>query len=394
VNSSILIVLENYPAYGGVERVTTLLANYLAGIGRKVTIVSIRGLADDGLFRALAPNVLCYSLPVPTKINGAENRRFLNDLIRVRGITVVINQGLHFQLTQCTLVVARQSGCRYISVLHNTPDAHAHILDATFETLRKAPATGLKQHIKRIFWNSYRAFSIRRIGRFYGKVYRGSDRLVLLSDSFSNNFCKIAGIDGREKLSAIPNPLTFDDEVRLADLNKKKKIIYMGRFDKVQKRVDRAVRIFKALHDKYPDWNLYLIGDGAQLAELKQLSEGVATIHFCGNLADPREHLRDASILLLTSEFEGFGMVLTEALQFGVVPVSYASYSAIHDIIVDGSNGYAVAPFDQDLFIQRLDGLMRNRDLLGNMAARAIESSAAFRKDAVFRRWLPVVDSQ
>jgi glycosyltransferase involved in cell wall biosynthesis len=279
-------------------------------------------------------------------------------------------------------------------VLHNTPDAHAHILDAAFEVRTQMPITNAKLFIKRFFWGAYRTFSTHRIRRFYNSAYRNSNCLVLLSERFASSFCEVAGLAERHKLVAIPNPLTFDDEVILSDLKKTKKIVYVGRFDKVQKRVDRVVTIFKALRAKYPDWNLYLIGDGDQLSELKQLSEGVDTITFCGNIADPRGHLQDASILLLTSEFEGFGMVLTEALQFGVVPVAYASYSAIHDIIADGWNGYAVPPFDRELFIRRLDHLMGNPGQLIEMAARGIQSSAAFKKDVVLRQWLPVLDGE
>lgn len=51
---------------------------------------------------------------------------------------------------------------------------------------------------------------------------------------------------------------------------------------------------------------------------------------------DPESFYRDASILCLTSDFEGWGMVLTEAMTFGAVPVAFNSYAAITDIIDDG----------------------------------------------------------
>jgi glycosyltransferase involved in cell wall biosynthesis len=213
----------------------------------------------------------------------------------------------------------------------------------------------------------------------------------LLSPSFGAPFAALAGLPASGKLVCIPNPLTFDDEPDMAMLNKEKKLIYIGRFDRTQKRVDRVVTIFKALRARYPDWELQLVGDGEQRAELEQMSEGIAAITFAGTIADPRDYLKRASILLLTSEFEGFGMVLTEALQFGVVPVAYDSYTALRDIVSDGRNGFAVAPFDQQRFIGRLDELMGNPDQLAAMGVAAMHSASRFKKTAVLPQWLPVL---
>jgi glycosyltransferase involved in cell wall biosynthesis len=391
---SILIILENFPAYGGVERVTTLLANYLAEIGRKVTILSIRGLPDQDLLNALHRNVTARTLPLHMEIDGVASRDFLHGLIRDQGVDVILNQGLHYQLTRLSLAVAKDAQCSYVSVLHNTPDAHRHILDAMRAGMRFRPGMGLKHFAIWGCWWGYKRYSMRKISRFYRYVYANSDHVVLLSRSFIPQFVLMSGVDSCNKLISIPNPLTFDDEVVFSDLNKVQKIIYIGRFDRVQKRVDRVINIFKALSAKHPEWELHLVGDGDQLSELRTLSAGVDAIKFWGSVADTRPHLRDASVLLLTSEFEGFGMVLTEALQFGVVPMAYASYSAIHDIIIDGVNGYSVTPFDQAEFIAKLDGLMSDPGLLMQMSRMGLESSGRFKKDVVLRQWLPLLDKK
>lgn len=51
---------------------------------------------------------------------------------------------------------------------------------------------------------------------------------------------------------------------------------------------------------------------------------------------NPKEYYERASILLLTSEFEGFPLVLPECMSFGVIPAVYGSYSAVYDIVEDG----------------------------------------------------------
>lgn len=391
MNNSVVIVLENYPACGGVERVSTLLANFLCEQGWRVAIVSLAGSADPALRTALHAHVCTRSLPDSARPASARNGQCLAAIVEQQRATVILNQGLHFGLTRLSLAVAARAGCRHVGVLHNTPDAQAHILDARRASLRAGGAADLKSRLMRMGWPLYRALSERKMARFYRRVYRDSAAVVLLSPSFGAPFAALARLPESNKIVCIPNPLTFDDEPGMAMPDKEKTLIYIGRFDRTQKRVDRVVTIFKALRDRYPDWQLQLVGDGEQRAELEQMSEGIAAITFAGTVADPREYLKRASILLLTSEFEGFGMVLTEALQFGVVPVAYDSYTALRDIVSDGRNGFAVAPFDQQRFIGRLDELMGNPDQLAAMGVAAMNSASRFRKTAVLPQWLPVL---
>lgn len=392
MKKNILIILENYPAYGGVERVTTLLANYLCEQGYSISIAATNHHSNEDLLDLLNTNVRCFHLPYKQKTNSKINREYLDKFIFDNGISMIINQGLSYQLTLLSLSVAKTNSCKYISVLHNSPDAFIIASSASRSASSGLMTRGLKQSAKFIFWKYYITYVKLKIRRFYKKIYNESDKVVLLSSAFAESFANIANITSFDKIVSIPNPLTFSDITCFHDLKKEKTILYVGRFDKVQKRVDRAVNIFLSLHKKFPDWQLILVGEGDQLSELQQLSNGNASIHFTGSLTDPREHYRRSSILILTSEFEGFGMVLTEALQFGVVPVAYASYSSIFDIIKDGVNGFAVEPFNQDLFIGRLEELMGNADMLTTMSATALKSSNKFRQENILPQWVSLLE--
>lgn len=388
---SILILLENYPYNGGVERVTTLLANYLVRQQYSVLILSVNRSAT-AVPGTLDPEVECASFPSAVDPASAGNREYLSRLIERRKISLIINQGISPVLTRLSLPF-RSAGRPYVSVLHNSPDAMLKALEN--ERHRRARITslpGLKQLIKKMLWPLYRRWAIAKIRHFYHTVYSNSDAFVLLSRSFLGPMAALAGLRDTSKFTAIPNPLSFGSGSQSGDALKKEQILYIGRMDKTQKRVDRVIDIFKSVSGRYPGWTLVLVGDGPQLGELRQQAAGCSRIRFEGARNNPEDYFKESSVLLLTSEFEGFGMVLTEALQFGVVPVAYASYSSIHDIIRDGYNGYLAPAFDRSEFIRKLELLLSDPVLRRQMASNGPASCGKFQPEAVFGQWKALLD--
>ena len=106
----------------------------------------------------------------------------------------------------------------------------------------------------------------------------------------------------------------------------------------------RILQTWALLEQRYPDWRLTIVGDGPDRVNLEnQVFESqLENVSFEG-FQNPRGYYERASILLLTSEFEGFPLVLPECMSFGVVPAVYGSYSAVYDIVEDGKNGLIFA---------------------------------------------------
>ena len=115
---------------------------------------------------------------------------------------------------------------------------------------------------------------------------------------------------------------------------KTKEIIYVGRLDFVQKRVYRVIDTWNYLEEKFPDWRLTIVGDGGDRDNLEGHVKalGLKHVSFEG-FQSPIDYYKRASLLMLTSDFEGFPLVLAECMSFGVVPVVYNSYAAVGDII-------------------------------------------------------------
>ncbi|MBM6862067.1 glycosyltransferase, partial [Clostridium saudiense] len=116
----------------------------------------------------------------------------------------------------------------------------------------------------------------------------------------------------------IYNPLSFRSEVK-SDC-KKNNILFVGRLVKQQKGLDLLIDAFKIIHNKQKDWNLNIVGDGPDKQWLidkihkENLINNTKIINVTNNM---KKYYLDSSILVSTSRWEGFGLVITEAMECG-----------------------------------------------------------------------------
>ena len=100
---------------------------------------------------------------------------------------------------------------------------------------------------------------------------------------------------------------------------------------------------------------------------------------------------------MLTSEYEGFPLVLAECMSFGVIPAVYNSYSAVCDIIDGGKDGivlpYHERGYDADNAAGMLAKVMQNDSLRNMMALAAVEKSKAYSIERIYQEWLSTLTS-
>ncbi len=125
----------------------------------------------------------------------------------------------------------------------------------------------------------------------------------------------------------MPNPADTGRFMPLANCEKKKEVLFVGRLTYADKRVDRLLRIWAEVSKQNPDWSLHIIGDGKDRPNLEKLAGELAlkNITFHG-YRDPAPHCESASVLCMTSTFEGWPQVLVEAMSSGVVPIALWLY--------------------------------------------------------------------
>lgn len=165
-----------------------------------------------------------------------------------------------------------------------------------------------------------------------------------------------------------------------------KRVIWVGRFD-YQKRPMEMIDIWKMLHPRFPDWHLDIYGEG----ELRQELEAAAKIKDMNiHIHQPTEHIfdayRDSSILVSTSLYEPFGLVIPEAMSCGLPVVAYdcpyGPASFLHD-------GVFLIPLNNKFtFAERLSELINDSVLRRQMGDRGIVLSKEYDPARIMPIWI------
>lgn len=369
---------------GGQETVTATLAESFINHGHQVTIACFTS-PNPIMLKRTNPKVKFYTL------NGFStsrcNIKLLRDILIKEDIQIAINQwGLPY-IPIKLLNKAKGPMVKTISIYHNSPDSNARIKDVEIEldfssNLIKKTFLNIKKYIFRL---------ITRLSMRY--VYNHSDLYMVLSPSFVDKFRTFTGISQIDKLLIQTNPITINSNYfQYSQAKKQKEIIYMGRIDYNQKRVYRVIDTWKELEDKYPNWKLTIIGDGPERKNLEQQVNNLNLKHVTfEGFQSPEHYYERASILLLTSEYEGFPLVLAECMSFGVIPIVYGSYSAVYDIIKHEQNGIIVQPqeegFSSKKMSKYISSLIEDDKQRDKMAVEAIHTSKQYSLDKIYQSW-------
>ncbi|MDB4225819.1 glycosyltransferase [bacterium] len=382
-----------HPQIGGIERVTYSLTKQFQKLGVKVICIALRE-GSKAYKEQLDEDINQYVLPNNSNSFNTEDSIFLNDLLSKNKVDIIINQSTFNKMFELAVIAKNELGLKLISTLHTAPDALLKdIKDAYLKN-----NTGKSQlfiWVKKI-WGYLKypmSYYVRKkhLGQKYSKISNASDVVVLLSEHFKKKYIEIANINDSNKLHAISNPCSFNGEAK--QLKKKDQLIYVGRMIYDAKRPDRLLKIWNKLHTKFPNWNLVLLGDGPDLISLKNraLKLKLKNIEFKGNV-NPEKYYQKSKMVCLTSTYEGFGMVLTEGMQYGCVPVVYNSFESLADIIEDGINGFKVPPFKNNIFIEKLELLMNDESLRQGMAYEGDKINSKFSPEKISKQWLNLFD--
>jgi glycosyltransferase involved in cell wall biosynthesis len=166
-----------------------------------------------------------------------------------------------------------------------------------------------------------------------------------------------------------------------------KQVIFVGRLDS-QKRPMDMIRIWQLVYPMFPDWHLHIYGEG----ELQQKIEDTANsldmnIHIHQPTDKIFECYRKSSILVSTSLFEPFGLVIPEAMSCGLPVVACDVPYGPSEIITDGHNGFLVANNDVQVFADKMCELMSNVSLRQRMGKAAIASSQRYSAEIIMPMW-------
>lgn len=217
---------------------------------------------------------------------------------------------------------------------------------------------------------------------------RHSDYVVVLTRGDQENYHRLLG--RRELISQINNPL---DPVHGDDhICREKLIVSVGRLTQ-QKGMDKLMLVAETVLPANPGWKWLLLGDGELRPELEQFIDKnnlQDRLVLMGRVKDVDAYLRQASLLVSTSVFEGLPMNLLEAKRMGVPCVSF-SIIGPNEIIRDGVDGYLVTPFACDEMAERIQRLMDHPSLREQFSVNARDSLGEFEIQTVMKQWKSVL---
>lgn len=376
------------PIKGGIQRVTYVLSQFFEKKNHKIFFMSLAKSKHDSL---LANQ---FFLPICSECTSTENIMFLNSFIKKKNINIVINQaGIDPKMSRLAYRV-KQDNVKLISCIHNSLLASIKNFSSAYAVKAQKyycswllPVTNISI-IKRVLLQIYRM----KYREHYNELCDNSDKVVLLSDKFREELSFFVPQEKMDKVTAIPNPVSFVEKRQ--KIKKEKILLYVGRIDSSQKRVDLLLEIWNRLYHKYRDWSLMIVGGGEELEIMKQKAQifDLQRIYFEG-FQDPKSYYEKSGLFCMTSSFEGFGIVLVEAMYYGVVPVAFNSFLSITDIIDDKINGFLVEPFNLDQYTQVLSVLMENDQLREEISYSSIEKSNFFSLETIGQQWLNLMQS-
>ena len=358
---------------GGTERVVTMKANYFAeSLGYEVSIILTEGYGMPPFF------------PLSDKVHVINLNLGFEELWEkpfwIKVVLYLKKQHRYRKMLRAELIrispdITISTLRREINFINDIDDGSVkigelHLSRANF----RESGSGNSNVLRRWFhtwWRKGLVTSLRKLGKF-----------VTLTDKAMSEWPELSNT------VMIPDPLTLDVNVQSTQ-QKSKRVIAIGRYA-YEKGYDLLLRAWALVEKQYPDWSLDVFGMGNRqpyeqlLAELN-LNPEKCRLH--GVLSDVKKEYQNGSILVLPSRTEGFGLVLLEAMAFGVPVVAFDCGSGPSSIVSDGKNGFLVRPYDIGVFAERMMQLMEDDDLRRTMGSNGVQKARQYTIDKIGLQW-------
>lgn len=358
---------------GGMERVLTLKANYLAEqSGYEVFII----LTDGGTkkpYYELSPNIHMINLDVnyDELFGKSLIKRVYSYVIKQYLFKKKLSKTLHRIHPDITISLLR----REINFLMSIRDGslkigELHVSKENYRDLEREKVSGFVKKIIAKCWMHQLINNLKRLDCFVVLTHEDREKWTELNN-----------------VKAIHNPLSFFPE-KASDCSNHQ-VIAVGRYVP-QKGFDLLINSWNIVSKKHPNWVLRIYGDGEMRDVMERQIQSLGLGNTCfleHTVTDIDSKYCESSIFVLSSRYEGFGMVICEAMACGIPTVSFACPCGPKDIINNGEDGILIENGNIEQLAHEIDYLIENDDIRKKMGLRARINVERFKTTKIMSQW-------
>lgn len=190
----------------------------------------------------------------------------------------------------------------------------------------------------------------------------------------------------------IPNFITIEPK-HVKDYSVKR-VISAGRYA-YEKGYDMLLKAWAIVVKNHSDWQLHIFGDGDKSPYI-QISEDLDisnSVFMHSSTSDIAQEFSNSSIFVMTSRYEGFGLVLVEAMSCGLPCISFDCPYGPRNIIKDKQDGILVKNENIDKLIESLIIFMNNIEIRNNYGTNALKNTKRYSKDTIMKKWIDLFDN-
>lgn len=364
----IIFILRSVVLHGGIERVLIEKANWLADHGHKVLFLTYEQGTHPFSFQlssnALHKDLECRYFTIYQK-NLLERpfRRFLMRRMFWRKLKDTIDDFSpdimvmpHNLDEYQDIIVSMNSLVPIVMEWHSTS---TEFMDKTFRWKE--------------FWRK----------RSYMSCVKKCSMTVCLTEgdsSFWKQYCR--------HVVTMSNPLSRYPEETSEKIRKPGRIICVSRLQHV-KRIDRLIDAFALISDRHPEWYVDIYGDGPEQGNLQKSIERhglIGRIYIHEPTNQIFEEYQSSQMLVMSSDSEGFGLVLVEAMACGIPVVATNCPFGPREIIEEGITGLLSGMDTQDL-ADKMEWMMTHDIERVEMGHNAYLAAARYEKNRVMAEW-------
>lgn len=362
----------------GMERVLTQKANWLAQQGVEVHIILTDGGRKPPYF-TLHPSISLHQLDID--FEKPYSYPLLKRFFVYRRKMRLFKKALQTCLVEISPDITISLLRRDINIIHQMTDGSIKLGEIHFD----------RMHYRQFSHRLLPAFINRWISHFWMQSLvrnvRKLKRFVVLTHEDAACWHELTNI------AVIPNPVAFfPDEVSACQ---GKQVIAVGRLVE-QKGFERLVAAWQSVAHRHPDWHLRIYGDGHLRESLQHQIEQLGLHDTCTlehSTSDIQSAYLQSSISVLSSRFEGFGLVIVEAMACGVPVVANTCYCGPRDIITSEKDGILVPEGDTEALSGAIERLIADESLRKEMGRQARLRAADFQMEKIGRQWMELFEA-